>query len=150
MPRYDGRNHETDKSIPHKSIDAQRERVDSLNPDLPFVYILHADHEIGSEDPKGKAQHYLGSALSIERINRHVSGHGSKVAKAFNSANVLYTPFLYEMSEEECRAVESYIKTVYKKTKNLCPCCNPKAEKVMSKIRAKTSHALQTQRMFQD
>jgi hypothetical protein len=57
----------------------------------PVCYLLHLDQKLGSSHPKGGAQHYLGTTVSLpRRLETHRAGLGAKILAAANTRGIAY------------------------------------------------------------
>lgn len=96
----------------------------SGRPPIGTTYLVHFDRPIGSANPRGRAQHYIGwSTDEIARIERHATGHGAKIMAAVHAAGI------------EARVVRTWPRTTRATEKKLkarhnarvfCPSCTPR------------------------
>lgn len=88
-----------------------------------MIYILHFDR------PLKHAQHYLGFAEDgnfEKRIQRHMSGRGSKLMRAVMQAGI---PFAVARKWEGPEADRNLERKFHRRnnTKRLCPICTPES-----------------------
>jgi hypothetical protein len=49
----------------------------------PVCYLVHLDQALGSSHPKGRARHYLGTTINLERrLETHRAGLGARMLAA--------------------------------------------------------------------
>jgi len=85
------------------------------------VYLLHFDQPIGNLDnPRGQAQHYLGSAEDLEaRLAAHASGNGARLMEVVAERGIGWT---VARTWPGGRDVEKRLKRWHNSPK-LCPIC---------------------------
>lgn len=93
------------------------------------VYLIHFEQPIGSDRPRGKAQHYLGwSSLPIaERLKRHASARGARILAVCGERGVAWK---LVRTWEGPRALERKLKNCHNNPR-LCPVCRAQKEKEM-------------------
>ena len=84
-----------------------------------MVYLIHFEEKLHH------AQHYLGFTEfedPNERLERHKAGDGAKILRALNEKGISYSIVRTWNGD---RKLERKLKN-WKKSKQLCPICNPK------------------------
>lgn len=88
---------------------------------MAIVYLIHFDRPIGTTNPRGKAQHYIGYTESLEkRLAQHRSGNGSAIMAAVSSAGIGWQ--CVRTWSHGTRSLERKLKN-YHKSRQLCPIC---------------------------
>lgn len=94
---------------------------------MTTVYLLHYDRPIGSLDnPRGQAQHYLGSTDNLEKrlAQHHFGKSGAGIVRAFCDKGINFTVArTWEFENGDGRKFESRLKKQYKNNRRLCPIC---------------------------
>ena len=90
-----------------------------------FVYLLHFDQPIGSDNPRGKAQHYIGSAYNVSsRMHQHLTGRGARLTQVLKERGI---GWCIARIWEGDRAFERKLKN-RKEAPRLCPICRAAAQ----------------------
>jgi class 3 adenylate cyclase len=56
------------------------------------TYLVHLDRRLGSDHPRGGAQHYLGTTKNLaQRLETHRAGLGAKILAAANVRGITYS-----------------------------------------------------------
>lgn len=85
------------------------------------VYLLHFDQPIGSSNPRGKAQHYIGYYDNARRISHHKNNtSGVKIIEAFNACGIKFT--IARKWKNVPKSFERRLKN-RKEAPALCPIC---------------------------
>jgi hypothetical protein len=83
-------------------------------------YLLHFDRPIGSDNPRGRAQHYLGYADRLDRrALQHLTGRGAKITQALVAHGI---GFQIARTWPGSRSFERKLKR-RKEAPRLCPIC---------------------------
>jgi predicted GIY-YIG superfamily endonuclease len=93
---------------------------------MALVYLIHFETPLGSDNPRGKAQHYLGftGKESLEkRMARHASGDGAAIMRAVKERGIDWQ--VARTWRDGSRALERRLKN-YHKARQLCPLCRRK------------------------
>jgi hypothetical protein len=102
-----------------------------MQPQHNVCYLLHFDQPIGSDNPRGRAQHYLGYADRLDRrALQHLTGRGAKITQALVARNI---GFQIARTWPGSRSFERKLKN-YKGSNRLCPICRglpPEGQLVM-------------------
>lgn len=90
-----------------------------------YLYLLESERPIGSENPRGQASHYLGSALDVQvRYARHLRGRGGRVPNVWNHKGIRFrVVWVQKLPASEFRAEESRLKKEHKNWHAICPNC---------------------------
>lgn len=98
-----------------------------------YVYLLESERPIGSENPRGQASHYLGSAVDVAvRFARHLRGRGGRVPNVWNHEGIRFHVVWVQKldSIEAARLEESRLKKEHKNWHAICPnCCAARRER---------------------
>lgn len=98
------------------------------------VYLIHFDRPLGnSSNPRGQAQHYLGSTvLRIEkRLSQHLAGRGAKITAAAVRNQISLN--LVRVWNEGDRELEIWLKELHN-NRLLCPLCNPSTDAKVKRL----------------
>jgi len=90
-----------------------------------MVYLLHFARPLGDpSNPRGQAQHYLGSADDLEaRLERHRQGNGAAIMRAALAAGITWE---VARTWDGGRDLERKLKRQHNSPR-LCPICNNSA-----------------------
>jgi hypothetical protein len=57
--------------------------------DQGVVYLIHLDQKLGSDHPKGRARHYLGTTINLDRrLAQHRDGTGARILAAATARGI--------------------------------------------------------------
>ena len=91
-----------------------------MQPQHNVCYLLHFDQPIGSDNPRGQAQHYLGYADRLDRrALQHLTGRGAKITQAFVARGIRFS---IAQTWPGSRSFERKLKN-RKNARKLCPIC---------------------------
>jgi predicted GIY-YIG superfamily endonuclease len=89
----------------------------------PVTYLVHLDQALGSTHPRGRAHHYLGQTVDLDRrLATHREGRGSRMLAA--AANRLGIGYSVVRTWPGGRETEKRIKAQHAAPR-LCPVCSP-------------------------
>lgn len=89
-----------------------------------MVYLLHFDRAIGSTNPHGRAQHYIGYARRgrlHQRLEQHFDGNGARIMAAVSERGIEWE--LVRVWSNGTRTLERQLKN-RKRAASLCPYCS--------------------------
>jgi hypothetical protein len=91
-----------------------------MQPQFNVCYLLHFDRAIGSDNPRGRAQHYLGYADRLDRrALEHLTGRGAAITRALVAQGI---GFVIARTWPGDRSFERKLKN-RKEAPRLCPIC---------------------------
>jgi hypothetical protein len=94
----------------------------------PVVYLLHLDRKLGTDNPRGGAQHYTGTTVNLDRrLAQHRDGTGARMLAAANERGISYDVV---RTWPGGRDVERQLKN-RRNAPRMCPACVP-SQKVTS------------------
>ena len=102
-----------------------------------YCYLIHFSEPIGSSDPRGQAQHYLGVTSALDaRLLLHKNKNGAAIMAAVGKAGVSWEiARLWRVdSWEESRDLEHALKRRHN-SPQLCPICQGKPKDDLTRIR---------------
>jgi hypothetical protein len=86
------------------------------------TYLIHLDRPLGSDHPKGRAGHYLGTTVNLDRrLETHRAGKGSRMLAAAVQRGI---GFSVVRTWPGGREVERQVKN-RRNAPRLCPVCAP-------------------------
>lgn len=97
-------------------------------------YLLHFDRPLGNpSNPRGQAQHYLGSTdRAIEqRFAEHLSGRGAKITRAAVERGIQLQ--VVRVWHEGSRELEIWLKEAHRNAL-YCPICNPTIDQRVQRL----------------
>lgn len=91
----------------------------------PVVYLIHLQDKLGSDHPRGRARHYVGTTIDLDRrLETHRAGLGARILAAANQRGIAYDVV---RTWPGGRDVERQLKR-QRNAPRLCPTCVPSRE----------------------
>ena len=85
-----------------------------------MVYLIHLDQAIGSDNPRGRARHYVGTTRNLSiRMEQHLRGRGAAMMRYVAEQGISWSiARVWEGGRKQERKIKAY-----KCARRLCPLC---------------------------